>query len=409
MNNLEINIMKRKIEIIAIFVALLGIVLSGAFSGVIDACTTVIIGPKASATGEPMLWKNRDTDFLSNKVVFVDETPYKYLALVNSEETSGRFVYAGLNESGFGIMNSMAYNLPKKSSEMQDLEGVIMAAALRTCRTVDDFETFLKNNLGESLGSWANFGVIDGAGQAVIFEVHNHGYHKLDAAQSQRHYLVNANFSRSGEQGTGAGYLRFDRASQLFAAIAPGAVTHSHILHIISRDFGHTLLNHPSLDQLKGFSEQTPVWLQTTDTLDRNFTSAAVVITGKKPGDEDSLACMWVILGEPLTSVALPLWVEAGVVPDALHRGETAPLCQEALRIKKILRPYDEPDKKNYIRLTSLDNKEGTGFLPVIKKIERQIFDATATFVKRRRSPRELELFQNEMAESALKTLQKIR
>jgi hypothetical protein len=31
-----------------------------------------------------MLWKNRDTDNLSNKVVFVREAPFSYLALVDA-------------------------------------------------------------------------------------------------------------------------------------------------------------------------------------------------------------------------------------------------------------------------------------------------------------------------------------
>ncbi len=401
--------MKKRIEYFLLIVLLVGVGLAVTSFEAMDACTTAIIGPKASAGGAPMLWKNRDTGYLSNKVIFVDESPYNYLGLVNEKETSGRFVYAGLNETGFGIMNSVAYNLPKKSSETQDLEGAIMAEALRTCRTVNDFEVFLQKNLGESLGSWANFGVIDSQGQAMIFEVHNHGYHTLDAAAAGKHYLINANFSRSGEEGTGAGYLRFDRATQLFDTFKPGAVTHWRILREVSRDFGHTLLDHPSLDQIEGYSDKEPVWLLTGDTLNRNSTSAAVVITGKKPGDKKSQACMWVILGEPLSSIALPFWVEAGVVPDALHKGETAPLCKESMRIKKIFRPYDEPDKKNYVRLTRLDNKEGTGFLPLIKKTELEIFNATRAFTKKHRSPGELAQFQRKMADKALQTLQKIR
>jgi hypothetical protein len=401
--------MRKRLGYLGLVVLLLGIGLWLTSFDTVEACTTAIIGPKASEAGAAMLWKNRDTGYLSNKVIFVDESPYDYLGLVNAKETSGRFVYAGLNETGFGIMNSVAYNLPKKSTEMQDLEGVIMAEALRTCRTVDDFEVFLKRNLGENLGSWANFGVIDSEGRAVIFEVHNHGYHKLDAAAAQKHYLINANFSRSGDEGTGAGYLRFDRATQLFDGFKPGKVTHTRILQEISRDFGHTLLDHPSLDRLEKFSDDKPVWVLTRDTLNRNSTSAAVVIIGKKPGKKKSQACMWVTLGEPLSSIALPFWVEAGVVPDALHKGETAPICEEATRIKKIFRPYHEPDKKNYVRLTRLDNKEGTGFLPSLKKTEREILKATRKFAKKHRSPKELATFQQKMADKALAALRKIK
>ena len=73
------------------------------------ACSTAVFGPAATADGAPLLWKNRDTDVLSNKVVFVPEKPFSYLGLVNAEETSGRSVYAGLNAEGFAIFNSVAY------------------------------------------------------------------------------------------------------------------------------------------------------------------------------------------------------------------------------------------------------------------------------------------------------------
>lgn len=140
------------------------------------ACSTAVFGPAATADGAPLLWKNRDTDVLSNKVVFVPEKPFSYLGLVNAEETSGRSVYAGLNAKGFAIFNSVACNLPAPPTEMKDLEGQIMADALRTCRSVDDFEAYLRKNLGKSLGSQANFGVLDSTGHAALFEVHKVKY-----------------------------------------------------------------------------------------------------------------------------------------------------------------------------------------------------------------------------------------
>ena len=54
-----------------------------------DECTTAVVGPGASEDGRPLLWKNRDTDVLSNRVVFVKETPYSYLGLADVEGRSG--------------------------------------------------------------------------------------------------------------------------------------------------------------------------------------------------------------------------------------------------------------------------------------------------------------------------------
>ena len=86
-----------------------------------EECSTAVVSGAASVDGRPILWKNRDTDHLSNKVVFVDETPCAYLGIVDADDASGRRVYVGLNAAGFAIMNTVAYNLPKKSDEAQDL------------------------------------------------------------------------------------------------------------------------------------------------------------------------------------------------------------------------------------------------------------------------------------------------
>jgi hypothetical protein len=375
----------------------------------IEGCTTAIINGEASVDGAPMLWKNRDTDFLSNKVIYIDETPYDYVALVNARDTSGRWVYVGLNSEGFGIMNSVAYNLPKDKEEMQDLEGNIMADALRTCRTADDFEAYIKKNLGPSLGSWANFGVIDAQGNAVIFELHNNGYQKYDTSEAPEKYMINSNFSRSGKEGKGTGYLRFDRASYLFKQLQGQKVSHQYILREVSRDYGHTLLEYPGLKDLKNISGGKPVWVLTRDTINRSYTSAVAVICGKKPGDKNSLATFWVILGEPVASIAVPVWVESKRMPQALCKGETAPLYKESRRIQKMIRPFTEMDRKEYLEVTRIDNKEKTGYLPLVIKTEREIFKETAAFLETNPGAEELARFQSKMARKALETLRKIK
>ncbi|MFC2146034.1 hypothetical protein ACFLRT_01590 [Acidobacteriota bacterium] len=374
-----------------------------------EGCTTAIIHGEAAKEGAPILWKNRETNFLSNKVIYVNEMPYSYIGLVNAKETSGRWVYAGLNSEGFGIMNSVAYNLPKKEEEFQDLEGQIMADALRTCLTVDDFESYIQKNLGAALGSWANFGVIDARGNAVIFEVHNNGYKKYDAADTPEKYLINSNFSRSGEEGKGAGYLRFERASFLFKQVPGGKISHQDIFQKISRDFGHMLLDQPTLGDLKNLSVKKPVWVLSRDTINRTYTASVAVICGKKPGEKNSIATFWVLLGEPVTSISLPVWVEAKESPLPLHDGETAPICRETFRIKKIIRPYPQRDKKNYMQVTLLDNKEKTGFLPLILKTEKEIFQETAQFLKSKHTQKEFADFQSKMTRKALETLERIK
>jgi hypothetical protein len=368
-------------------------------------CTTAVISPLAGSGGRPVLWKNRDSDFPNNKVIYVREAPYSYVALVNAEDRSGRWAYAGLNSAGFAIFNSVAYNLPERSGEMKDLEGTIMADALRTCSTVDDFERYIQENLGPSLGSLANFGVLDAEGGAALFEVSNHTCKKYLAADAPEKYIVNTNFARSGETGTGAGYLRFERASQLFREPPAGGITPQWILSRVSRDTGHVLVKQLSFPEFRSVSAAKPVWIATRDTIDRDATSAAVVVSGRKPGEENSLATFWVQLGEPLFTVAVPLWLEAGTVPAELQLGEKAPICLEAGRLKRLARPYPESDRREYLDASRLDNREGTGFLPGLLKAEREILSLTEAFLKARRSPDELAAFQERMAQKALAAL----
>jgi hypothetical protein len=370
------------------------------------ACTTAVVSAAAGAERRPLLWKNRDTDVLDNKVLFVRESPYSYLALVNAEDRSGRWAYAGLNSAGFAIFNSVAYNLPAAGGDLQDLEGSIMADALRSCASVDDFEAYLQAGLGPSLGSQANFGVLDAQGGAALFEVSNRAYKKLAAADFPEKYIVNTNFARSGQEGRGAGYLRWERASQLFRSLPAGNIAPPALLTLLSRDTGHALVAQPAYPQFKAISGKRPFWLCNRDSIDRASTAAAVVVSGRRPGEADSLATLWVQLGEPLFSVAVPLWVEAGSVPAALHAGATAPILQEALRLKKLGHPFPESDRREYLDVTRLDNREGTGFLPGLLKAEQEIFTLTEEFLRSRHSTDELAAFQERMAQKALAALQ---
>ncbi len=297
-------------------------------------CTTGIFAGESTADGRPMLWKNRDTDQLSNKVVFVEDKPYNYLGVVNAEDTDGRMVWAGVNAVGFAVANSVAYNLPQKSGEQADLEGIIMSDALRTCETLADFERFLGRSLGPDLGSRANFLAMDAKGGAAIFETHNHGFTRVDASTSPTHYLANTNFSRSGAADQGAGYLRFDRETALLEAAKPGTFTPAWVLQTAARDLGHALISHPAREDWNKLPADRPVWIHTNYTINRASTANVVVVHGVKPGEDPRRTTMWVALGEPVCSIAVPLWVSAGTPPAATWEGATAALTAESMRLK---------------------------------------------------------------------------
>jgi hypothetical protein len=400
-------IVNRLISILLCLV-LAGLTAGFAPAGEPEECTTSVITGQATADGNPILWKNRDTDSLSNKIVLVREKPYDYLAVVNAAEPSGRIVWGGLNSAGFAIINSVAYNLPQESGEAGDLEGHVMADALRSCATADDFESYLKANLGAGLGVQTNFCVIDANGGAAIFETHNHGYNRLNASDTPEKCLLNTNFSRSGKADKGAGYLRFDRESELFRAVPAGKLSHGFVLQTAARDLGNVLLHHPDRAEWKKLQADRPAWIHANYTIDRGSTACAMVIHGVKKGEDPRNATFWVILGEPVCSVAIPLWVAAGETPAELRAGEQAPIYREALRLQERLRPLQGRDRREYLDLRRLDNREGTGWLPGNLALERGILEETARLLQNGPSPAQLAAFEQATAARVLAALQRI-
>ena len=391
----------------------LGWILAGPIAGalppaVADECTTAVITGAATADGRPILWKNRDTDSLANKVVLVRERPHDYLAVVNASQTSGRIVWGGLNAAGFAIINSVAYNLPRDEGEPEDREGEVMADALRTCATADDFERYLAANLGSGLGCQTNFCVIDARGGAAIFETHNHGYRRLEARDAPEGYLLNTNFSRSGTPDEGAGYLRFDRERDLFRTVPAGRLTHDFILQTAARDLGHALLRHPSPAAWKKLPADRPEWLHTNHTIDRAITACAFVVHGAKPGEDPRNATLWVILGEPVCSIAVPLWVAAGDPPAELRDGDDAPIRRETARLRTRLRPLPGSDREEYLDLSRLDNREGTGWLPGNLRVERGILEETARGLGPGADSTRLAGLERAAAARALETLRQV-
>lgn len=372
-------------------------------------CTTAIFAAGATADGRPMLWKNRDTDRLSNKVVLVDDKPYSYLGLVNADHADGRMVWAGANAAGFAVANSVASNLPHESGEEADLEGIIMADALRTCETVGEFERYLARRTGPDLGAQTNFLAMDAKGGAAIFETHNHGFRRLDAGASPARYLANTNFARTGAADQGAGYLRFDRETALLEAAEPRSFTPAWVLEVAARDLGHALLAHPARSAWKKLPADRPTWVHTNHTIDRASTASAVVVHGVKPGEPVRHTTVWVALGEPVCAIAVPVWVAAGLPPAPLRDGEHAPLAAESRRLKGLLRPLRARERQEYADLAKLDNAAGTGWLPALVATEQAIMAEAAALLAKNPTPAQLAAFQQAAAERALAVLQSIK
>ncbi len=350
-----------------------------------DACTIAVISGKYTVDGRPLLWKNRDTWAIHNKIMFFHGDKYDYIGLVNSGSKDGKSVWIGVNSAGFAIMNSASYNLNLGDTVKQSgLEGHIIKQALATCATVEDFENLLKN-LPKPTRLEANFGVIDAQGGAAMFELGNWKYVKFDANDPKVApfgYIIRGNYSFTGKFGPeSSGYIRYNTVNELFYnAVSTNNMSAKFIMQDVTRELYNSLTKDDLYKEFRNIPENTPTYTWFHDFVPRHLSASSVVIQGVKKGENPLLATMWAAVGFPLTSIAVPVWI-AGEdnIPSILKYDEKykdSPLCHAALTLKKQVFPirWGKYASKYYININALINANGTGIVQKIKPYEDQIF-----------------------------------
>ncbi len=274
-------------------------------------CTSVIVSGGVRSDGRPVMFKHRDTGELNNRMEWFQGPEYSFIGLVNSPSRAGE-VWSGVNSAGFCIMNTATYDLKDDdvpSSEM-DKEGIVMYKALGICRCLQDFEDML-DSLPKPWGVEANFGIIDALGEAAYYEVNNHSWKKYIVADQPGGYMVVTNFTRSGRKEDRKGVDRFEKASGIMASADIFTVDHKFLFNEVSR---------------------------TGKPIMRNITSAAVVFEGVSSGVDPCNTVMWTLLGNPTTSVYVPLKVfESDHIPYFMKKSqesENSAICDAALALK---------------------------------------------------------------------------
>lgn len=372
-----------------LFLMLCTFVAAFGLSDSLSACTSAVISGKVTPDGRPLLWKNRDTDFMQNHVAYVAGERYDFIADVNSANFPGlKEAWIGTNSAGFALMNTQSYNLVevKDGEERGAANGRIIYRALEVCATIEDFRHFLDTIAKPSLIE-ANFGAIDAKGGAAMFEVDYHKYIMYDAnnpKDAPYGYIARTNFSFAGEVNRGAGYVRYMEAEQvLMKASATGGVTPQGIFNDLSRSFHNCMLG---IDLKSGdFNRpQGSGWFVDQDFIPRSSTSCSVVVQGVKPGEKAELTTMWTLLGYPPTGIAVPLWVkEAGksLPPMVCMNKEcgAAPLSDWSLRLSGRVFCYNQGmGTDRYMDWEKLYSPEkGDGYMVRLAPVEDEVFRRT--------------------------------
>lgn len=354
-----------------------------------EACTTAIVSGKYTSDGRPLLYKHRDTGSLQNKLMHFTDGKYSYVGIVNSSDKDGKEVWGGYNSTGFAIMNSASYNLnPANDTKNEEREGIVMKMALQGCATLADFEKML-DELPRPMHLNANFGVIDAQGGCAYYETSNTGYKKFDANDSSTApmgYIVRTNFSFSGDRERDMGLSRYQASSELFykASLANG-LSYRFLLQDVSRCLTHGITG-IDLYGIMPKNGDKPVYYPFRDFIPRYSTSSVIVVQGVKDNEPIKQAIMWTILGSPLTTPAIPVWLnEDKIYPSTMLADETgnAKLCDWSLILKERLFPINRGEGKDYINLSALVSKDKEGILQRILSIENQIFDYSEKHIQK--------------------------
>lgn len=347
-------------------------------------CTSAIIGADASASGRPLLWKHRDTSAIDNVVAYVapKDGSYGYVGLFNADDRKLQQVWMGMNEAGFAVMNTASYNIKddKVPDKKMDREGYLMTIALRSCRSVDDFEQLLRT-LPRPMGVEANFGVIDASGDGAYFETNNHSYVKYDIKDAPDHILVRTNYSHSGRKNEGYGFVREENANYLLDQYkGKGGITPEYLTETVSRSFYHSMKGRDML-------QEGDRWIIDQDFIPRYKSTATIVIEGCIPVEDIEAVnsdfvsqqyVMWTGLGYPPCSEIVPVWCSAtGVDKELQGIGEKghSPMCDRVKARRAEVFPITKGNGDKYIDVDKLSNNNHTGYIQVLVKQNLDVYD----------------------------------
>jgi hypothetical protein len=336
-----------------------------------EECTIAVMSGRATPDGRPVLWKNRDAAYLNNEVSYFTDGAYRYVALINAGDPGNAWI--GVNERGFAILNALSYNLPD-NFQGGITNGMLMKRALQTCASVGDFKKLMIQTNTTGRENPANLAVIDAVGGAEIYEAGNLSFTRFDVTNPQvapMGFLVRTNFSLSVDTTTSDTW-RYNRCRRLIKdAVADSNAGVAFLLQKVARDLRAVDLDPYPLP----FEGAPPGWpsafgyVNTSNTINRRTTVAGGAIHGVAPGEDPLLSTFWAVLGQPVFSIPVPVWVAAGTTPAELDGPYTAPFCDAS--IERYQAAYDYMYSSSLLNTRDVVNETRLGFLTQCERIER--------------------------------------
>lgn len=337
------------------------------------ASTIALVGGSATQDGRPLLMKLRDNaEGPNQEYVYDNSGPYTYISVTYRDTVNQAF--GGINSVGFATVNSNIWNLPDPVPGPDD-DGFITRLALRTCRTVADFQAIMDSTNLTGRTRPANYGVIDATGAGAIFEAGAYAYVRYnlsDSAAAPHGYMVRANFAYSGSS-YHLGQFRHDRALALLdSAYAGNFITHQYISQVMERDLANDHTN-PYPLPLQGVDQGLPYGLlHTHECINRDISMSGTTIQVPLPTENALLSTVWAMVAQPITTTALPLWLLAQSVPVEYNGPPGIGSCLNnlALQIKAYF--YQTSIGSDVLDTWRLVDERGQGLLPLLVSLENQ-------------------------------------
>ena len=383
-----------------------------ASAGVCPACTTAVISGRVTADGRPLLWKSRDTrSTRRNEVDVYDSERFRVVAVFNAGDRDS--VWMGVNSAGFCIENSLSRDLADPEATGGLDNGSLMKAALETCGTVEEFREFLERTNRSGRKTDANFGVIDAHGGAAVFETGPATFRMFDANDPQdapRGYIVRSNFATTARgigpmpdpavvEGSYSGE-RYARGCQLIEACLAEELTVDDVVRSLFRDLAD-LDGRPFTGTVNGPAGDLPFAVRTADTISRTTTVSAAVFHGVRPGEDPRATTMWVALGDPKFSIAVPCWVGIEEPAEAVAGEHGGAICS----IANTLREWTLTRDRNGV-LTAELPQVWEDVWPVEERLLAAVHEARRRWEDAPPAPAEVSSLHRRLAGEALAAMQ---
>lgn len=365
------------------------------------ACTSVIVSGRVTKDGRPMIFKHRDSKSVHNMMIVVQGQRYRYLGLVNAEDTKPNDVWGGHNEVGFGIINTAAYNLNGNGGDTAG-DGILIRKALELCATLEDFER-LMDTVKKPRDVNSNFAVLDAKGGCAYYETGNYKYVKFDVndpAVAPDGYLMRTNFGTTGNHKLDQGVERYQAITAFMAeACKEGHLEHDYLITHISRYLKHGVTQLDMYDMMPE-TETDTCYVSFHDYIARYSTASVVLVQGVRPDESPLNTISWTIMGWPLTTIAMPLaLLPSGKLPTLVsHDGNGhSRLCEMGLQLKsRVFTLKKGNNTAFYGNLAPLINKKGTGILQQLLLVEEVVMrhgEEAVASLQKAKDPKAMEAY----------------